>query len=821
MAQLRIERFHGGMTDLYVGAEPHFAQYCKNLLIDRNAKPYQRPGRALFPVGTAGDVYQIPGGDEPILRLFAPFSITPISVASSYLQYYLFAHKGTKVYFCRAQVDPSTGKMAFIPSGVGATEAAWTELPVEAGTSISFKSQEPVDFFVRNTDHIYIANGFGSGGNFYKTFIRTQTDGFIADTIRVGLPTPAMSVSNTPVVGTKSYIFQAFYERTYTTYTGETYIDRSAVTELLVEDVATIDLFAQIVLSFNLTAILPFYSTANNYGVSSGSVDIRLRVFRSPQNSAETFEIYLYGATANKFSVDSDGRALVTSDETKYKFDIAAGNDALLVGEAAPYIAGGEVDSDQPNSNFRYVTYTDDNVAFYSRGDERVYHSKQSAPDASPVTFFKEVSSNVTGLSSVRNYAIAFERFALTRLEGTVDDLGRGTILNRVISDEVGCIWFRGIIEVDKEVYFAAKDGIYRTDGFSAQKISSHLNDRYKALVTTRAQERSIEASYDQVGRRITFSFNDVADQINAEDTTPAKMVSWIIDLNFPMENEQACITEYVHPIEDGTNNFGSRVTSTTYVNGEKFDGDNYGFTYKSDDDLLTDVVRDPNLAETLWPTRAVTWTWQSAAMHFGSESVRKWVTKCSLFCKKLTNTLNMQLASINDDKQQDPRRMRSVSISETDLGNPGGFFIFKRWFPARTLRCMYKQLRISNDDALDFAASAAPDDIGEVTAVGGQPDRKNVQRKVATFGTSWPVLDLVGQQIYFEFDNYQEGFLITNYSTGSDTVRVKDEENQIPLGDFLWIIRGQSKVDKFRLEAINIDYVQLGESIDARTGVV
>jgi hypothetical protein len=77
-----------------------------------------------------------------------------------------------------------------------------------------------------------------------------------------------------------------------------------------------------------------------------------------------------------------------------------------------------------------------------------------------------------------------------------------------------------------------------------------------------------------------------------------------------------------------------------------------------------------------------------------------------------------MQLSSINDDKQDDPRRMRPVVISEVDLGNPGGLFIFKRWFPARTLRCMFKQLRISNDDPITISESIDDTDLGEVTAV-------------------------------------------------------------------------------------------------------
>jgi len=829
MAQLRIDRFHGGMSDLYIGGETHIGQYYKNLLIDRNGKPYQRPGRGLFGVGLLGTEFPVSFAGVPTIKAISPFVLSNVDLEEEYTNYYAFAQTALDLRFVRLQNSPTTGKVEHISAGeVGAIDASWDVVASEKGYPLKYSPIAPFDHFVRTNDHVYLGQGQFTGNTdnvrLSKIFLRdTGSDIVPSNLIRVGLPAPAISVTNVPAAGANTYLYVAHYERRYTTYTGEQYSDRGPTTQIEVEDIDSIDLIfgAVVEITADMTNIATSSGSDNYYGVNVAYVEIVLRVFRTLANGQDFREIYGY-APLSTFTFNAAGEAIVVDAASK-KFRDVTSDTGVILGRPPPYTAGGELDSDQPDKDFRLMTLTDDNVAFYSKGDNRVYHSKQSAPDAVPVLFFKEFDTNTVALGSIRNYAVAFERYRCSRLEGSVDDLGRGTVDKRTISDEVGCVGSDALVEVDTDIYFASHDGLYRTDGFRVQKISSHLNKRYYKLVQTLSQERSIEARYDQIGRRVYFSFNNVVDP-TSQLVRPAKTTTWVVDLNFPMEGDTSTITEYAYDDEltvddrdtTGTNadDWGSYPSANMFIDGEHFQFDTQGYISKYSPDLATDTLtRFP------FATQAVVWAWQSAALSFGMEGLTKWVTKATIFCKKLTNTLTIQPSSINDDKQEDPRRMRPVLISETDLGNPGGLFEFKRWFPARTLRCNYKQLRLSNDTPVKFGESSTPTDIGQTTVASST--RKNIQRIVTGTPTAWPFTDLVGKYVFFEFNNYQEGYLITNHTNTSDTIRVRDTENQIPLGDFLWEIRGQSIGDIFKLEAVNIDYTMLGETIDSKVGVV
>ena len=246
------------------------------------------------------------------------------------------------------------------------------------------------------------------------------------------------------------------------------------------------------------------------------------------------------------------------------------------------------------------------------------------------------------------------------------------------------------------------------------------------------------------------------------------------------------------------------------FIEGSHFKFDSEGYHYLYKEELTTDEVYDFNEALNQdFPTRVVTYTWKSAAWHFGTASARKWVTQARCWLKNLSDNLTMQLTSFNDDKQWDPRRMKPVTLTnKTD-----GFHIFKRWFPARTLRCMYKQLQISNHDTIVIAQSAGATDVARVMITA----TKDLVRYVGGVPTAWPD-DLAGQHIYLASDNYQDPFLITNHTNGSNSVRVRDEGEQIPADttEHEWVIRGQNTGERFQLEMLEVPYVVLGESIDA-----
>lgn len=796
MPQLRIDRFHGGMTDLYVGAEPHFAHKCVNLLIDRNGKPYQRDGRGVFTVGALGDEYDLPGaGGQSVQGIFFGLN-TPPSTTDSTHRVFFFAFQSRELHYIQLSRSGAEVELSSSNSWSTATVAGYT-------TTWPIGTPSHIQYFQRGDDHIYIVIGRGTESNTVGKIFKTSST-TLSDIIKVSLPIAGIPSLTASSAAANDYLYQAFYERSYTTTSGRTYIDRGPVQTWEYTNVAEPSGGTPITFSFNNNGIRPAFP-GQNYGINSSDVEIVIRVFRTINGGTDPLEVFPASGSTN-----SDGRLLVPNGSVSFSDQTS---DSNLAGREQPYTSGGEVDNDPLLVGHTLATYTDNNTAFYSRQNNVVYHSKQSAPDHVPVTFFKTFKSNVQALDYLRNYCIVFERERCSRLEGAVDDLGRGTMQARIISEENGILSENAKVSTDRHVYFASMNGIYRTDGFRAEKLTSHLNDRYSILTQTMDQQQYIHAEYDKVGRRVYFYFNSEPQT----DLFVARRIAWVIDLNYPVQNEQSTVTEHVYPL------FGAGSTlplHDAFLEGTQYQVDNAGYTYAFRDYLTSDILSSTAGTPDTWEDQAVSWTWQSAALHFGMESSRKWVTKCSLFFKKLTNTLNLQLSSINDDKQNDPRRMRSVSITEADEENPNGFFIFKRWFPCRTLRCMYKQLRISNDDPLDLYQSADETDLGAVTVYGADPSRKNIQRLVSMVSTPWPSDVLVDKNIYFEFDNYQEGFKITAYTTGSDTIRVYDPEDQIPDGSHQWVIRGRIKTDKFKLEAVNIEYTALGESIDASTGV-
>ena len=801
---LRIERFHGGMTDLYVGADSRYGQFYKNLLIDSNGKIYQRPGTDLFVIGNTNSAL-LPGTGD------VNDSIIPWAVGSGYGTYNIMARRGSSLYICRPSVDAITGEITNDPAH------GWVVVPQADtnDTSPFVDSQLRLSYFLRSSDHIYFA------GNNTKLTAKVYLTSTTARSklTRIGLQAPIITLdSGATAVGTENYIYHAYYERQYSTISKD-YVDRGPTTVLEVTDVR-IDFLSgdSVYLDVDYSNIAPSQSVNNFYGVNetAGAIKIYLRIFRTENNEVTPYETF--PATGVGSTPDLGNPVLVTDVAAisfRDRYEDGVGHRAQEI----VYTASGELDGYPPERGlgFRapnFITFTSDGVAFYSAGRARVMHSKPDAPDAVPLEFFIDFEKNISGLASIRNYCIAFERYRTTRIEGAVDALGRGSFKKRDISLEVGCISHSSIREVDRLVYFCAKDGIYSTDGFRIDKHSDHLEERYASLTKNLYQTEAIETKYDSVGRRLYFSFN--REQLAA--SSAALTETWVLDLNFPVEDQKAVITEYDYNttlVVDQINNIGSFPTSNMFLDGTHFKFDNKGYMYRYDSDLTTDRIYDAALTEANFLSRVVTYTWKSAAMHFGHASLRKWVTKAEVFLKNLSPNITLALTSFNNDKQYDPRRMRPVAIT----GNTDGFHIFKRWFPARTLRCMFKQLQISNQDTIVLAESADSLDLAQAFDVGTDAPSLLRITGVGATPTAWPD-NLVGQHIYISADNYQDPYLITNFSNGSDTIRLRDTGLQLPAGDFAWVIRGQNIDEKFKAEAVEIEYALLGESIDAKTGV-
>jgi hypothetical protein len=181
------------------------------------------------------------------------------------------------------------------------------------------------------------------------------------------------------------------------------------------------------------------------------------------------------------------------------------------------YTTGGIVANDRP-PKCKYTHGTSDFV-YWANGTEvsetgadldllpqRVWQSKRGDPDSVPPSFYTDLDAPVTAISSVRSIPIAFTENKTSRLDGSYDDLGRGGIIPKNISDSVGCVSHNSCVQTDEGVFFAGSDGFYYTDGYQVVPLSSMFKDSYAALVATDLRKKRIYGAFDLNERRVLWT---------------------------------------------------------------------------------------------------------------------------------------------------------------------------------------------------------------------------------------------------------------------------------------------------------------------------
>ena len=132
----------------------------------------------------------------------------------------------------------------------------------------------------------------------------------------------------------------------------------------------------------------------------------------------------------------------ITNATTSY---VDTTTDTVLVDNAQAYTNGGVPNNDPPPLS-KFV-HTVNNVTYYGHlkvGTEvlpaQIRQSQAADPDSVPETFFDELEDEITGIGSVADIPIVGCRKHLYRIEGAFDELGRGGMAHRRISDTVGCL---------------------------------------------------------------------------------------------------------------------------------------------------------------------------------------------------------------------------------------------------------------------------------------------------------------------------------------------------------------------------------------------
>lgn len=442
------------------------------------------------------------------------------------------------------------------------------------------------------------------------------------------------------------------------------------------------------------------------------------------------------------------------------------------------YTNGGVIGYDQPplakflhnlNGTLYYGAITDTGQFF----PQRIRQSVQFSPDSAPSTFYLDLDDNISGLSSTRSNLLAFCLSSVYRINGGFNNLGQGALTYDRLSDTIGAVNQKSIVQTDVGVFFAGGDGFYYTDGYQIIKISLEIDKTYAGLVLSEAQKRGIVGTYDKLNRRIWWG-------VRTSSTDSANSIVYVYYLNFGIKpsgtfttvNSTSTVYDYFRPC------------SLIFKDGNILYGHEDGRVFTID----KSTKRDYN--------DAVPYNYTSCAVDAGTTFNRKWWTKLHLVGK---NTGNASIAPyIISDLNATGNGVRAMTVfnyQENDIwGSPthvwgdatkiwgaqGKIDAWRR-FPSGSLRSDFIQIKfVPAEDYVVYSSSVfgltcSSDGITTVSLdVTDYPD------------AVWPE-EIANMELFTSYDNYATGYAIAGGGTANLII------SGIPAASGLhWEIRGQ-----------------------------
>lgn len=442
--------------------------------------------------------------------------------------------------------------------------------------------------------------------------------------------------------------------------------------------------------------------------------------------------------------------------------------DLALIDNEPLYTEGGVSENSPPP--LCKLVHVVGNVGYWANIKEgteiRGNRLRQSIPgdiDSVPEDFFVDIDDDIVGLSSARDVPILLGETSAWRVDGTVDELGRGQLVAQKISDTTSCISSQSVVQTLEGVFWCGVDGIYYTDGASVLRINEDWDQTYVTLTATAAQKRRIQGKYDAVNRRVWWS-------VQSPDSGEVDL-SIVLDLHWG-----------VRPAATFTSCEGAANWAPTAIEfdgrGNLIRGDRRGYVFLHDDDLRNDPLVNETLSPALWQETTIIYDFISSAMNFGNDAIRKVCTWFSIQCANRSN-LSLQPISINDNGRV-VEKLQAVRFRgnyfwgdpSTTWGNPDdvwnreGIIEARRRFPARSFRCSYKQMRLTNS----YSVIDSSDVLG-TAAINAALKQVNLDNALSTFASTYP-----GYYIAFEADGYTKDYLIT--AVASDILTYADIGN-------------------------------------------
>lgn len=494
----------------------------------------------------------------------------------------------------------------------------------------------------------------------------------------------------------------------------------------------------------------------------------------------------------------------VTNGTTTFSDTVS---DATLVDNVALYTEGGVQENDTPPKAKYFVAVNDIGIYANLKIGTKEYpnsfiSSKPGDIDSVPGENQDEVEFSITGCSSYQTYPILFGRNRIVRLEGIIDEQGRGAIAKKEVSRTKGTISNNSIVQIPEGLVFAGEDGFYFCDGFQPPQILSiHLIESYKELVTSTTYEKKIYGEYDSLENRVLWTCT--SDTSASDNNT-----TFILDLNFGIKSDSVFVT-------DSGQGTCFRPTALAFYNKEMVQADARGYIFKYDDDVATDPKVDTSVSASSWNTYAIIADYKSCSFNMGSDAFYKWVPLITASFKNEVNT-TISIKSNNEDSGlfrtlKEIRARESITWGDPNiiwgdtsfdyLWNVAQVITAKRRFPAGQMRCLLKQIEITNADSIIYNS----DTYGDVNI------DSSLNTATLTGSLSWPS-DIVDYTISFETDAYVAEYTIS--TRDSDTqLTFSDPNGEVDTASSVsWVIRGYKKGELINIISYALRFAPIGQ---------
>lgn len=507
---------------------------------------------------------------------------------------------------------------------------------------------------------------------------------------------------------------------------------------------------------------------------------------------------------------------------------VAQPGEAALEDNEPIYTSGGVVGYDQPpQCKFMHIL---DGTAYYGAITDtgqffpnRIGHSVQGAPDASPATFYDDLDDDLTGISSTRNNVIALCKSSIYRMEGGFNELGQGQLTHEKISDEVGCLNSSSIVKTEIGVFFAGTGGFYYTDGYQIMKISLEIDLTYQKFTSDASQARSLYGTYDRDNRRIYWC-------VKNSPTSPDNQMAYIFYLNFGVKPSGVFTTI--------SNGLIFQPSSIVFHKGIGYFGDARGYLMKFDPDNKWDALVDTNFTPFNWRTIHIPFNYTSLAVDMGTIYNRKWLTKVHFIGQNHGN-MSMQPYALRDLNQTGQGAVPLAPINYNEniwwglptciWGDPAAIWktdgkmdVWRR-FPRNTLRSDFMQLQLLPAEVCVYASSVDYPEFAfaETSSLGGGLSIAEIITPAGYTDIVWP-LDSIGYVLKLDYDNYETEYEIQGITDANKTLLLIDSANQIPTitaPGVKWEIWGVKKEQRATITSFVIHYGYLGDENQAYPG--